>query len=246
MNENIEKKLIALVDDDPEIISTVTDYLKGCGFRVKGFQLAETFFEFLEEHTPDLIVLDIVLPDMSGFQICKKLKDSNEFKKIPIIILSGQSKEADKVFGLDLGADDYMVKPYSLNELSARVNAVLRRKPEGGQDEVTVIGRILVIDRSRYKVTVDGVSCDLTPTEFKILELLASRRGQVFTRETILNYLWGDEKIVVDRTIDVHIRHLREKLVQAGSFIKVVRGVGYKIEEPEDGPEEGSGTDSYQ
>lgn len=230
MSDNFKGTVIALIDDDPDIISTVSDYLKREAFTVKGFLEAESFFKYLYTERPDLILLDIVLPDMNGFQICKKLREVEEFDAVPIIILSGQDKDSDKVFGLDLGADDYMIKPYSLEELLARIKAALRKRSvQRTEGEIEVCG--MVIDPRKYQVTIDGEKAGLTPTEFNIIQLLASKTEQVFTRENILRHLWGDEKIVLDRTIDVHITHLREKLGRAGNCIKMVRGVGYKLEE---------------
>lgn len=231
MKKDVDTKLIALVDDDPTIVSTVSDYFEKIGFAVEGFSNAEGLFNFLHTKRPDIVLLDIVLPDMNGFQICKTLRESEQFSSIPIIILSGQDKENDRIFGLDLGADDYMTKPYSLDELHARVNSVLRRRAmEDKGEQIDVSGK-MTIDLQKFQVIVSGKSAGLTPTEFKIVQLLASKTGQVFTRDQILNHLWGDEKIVVERSIDVHIRHLREKLGEAGDLILMVRGVGYMIEE---------------
>jgi DNA-binding response OmpR family regulator len=145
-------------------------------------------------------------------------------------MLTARGDESDKVVGLELGADDYVTKPFSVKELVARIHAVLRR-PGGGEASRRIVVGALVIDLDKFEVTADGVKVDLTATEFKILQLLASRRGRVFTRDQILDHLWGQEKAVIDRTIDVHIRNLREKLGGAAALIKNIRGVGYKLEE---------------
>lgn len=229
----MKEKLIAIVDDDLDMIKVLSLNLRKEGFRVKGFSGSEDLFEFLnKEERPDLIILDLMLPEINGFEICKNLKNKEKFSSIPIIMLSARNMEIDKVSALDLGSDDYVTKPCSFDELRARIRAVLRRHDVGGdsEDKINIEGGI-VIDRERYEVTVKGKKKDLTTTEFKILEYLASRIGQVFSRSRILEYLWGEEKIVVDRTIDVHIRHLREKLGEAGNIIKNVRGIGYKLEE---------------
>ena len=223
-------KLIAVVDDEPGIIKTVSEYLSGRGFKVKGFPDAEIFFNFLNKEKPDLIILDLKLPGMHGFEVCRILREKERFSSIPIIILSANREEPDKVSGLEMGADDYLVKPFSLNELTSRINAVLRRGPVVQEKKID-IGDRLSIDLREHEVMVDGERVELTPAEFKILEFLAARKGHVFTRERILDYLWGDEKIVVQRTIDVHIRHLREKLHEAGKYIKNIRSVGYKLED---------------
>lgn len=225
-------KLVAIVDDNPGVVKTIGEYLRNVGFEVKGLSDAESLFKYLAKEKPDLIILDFLLPGMDGFEACKSLKGNEKFSSIPIIILSGEgTEEKDKISGLDLGADDYVIKPFSLNELNARIRAVLRRSQQEGEEETIKIGDSLVMDLKKYEVTAGGKKIELTSTEFKILEFLASRKGQVFTRDRILDYLWGEEKIVVERTIDVHIRHLREKLGKAGEFIKNVRGVGYKLDE---------------
>ncbi|MBD3425914.1 MAG: response regulator [Candidatus Omnitrophica bacterium] len=224
-------KLIAIVDDDKEIQSLVSQYLTKDGFKAKGMDDAESLFAYLENTLPDLIILDLMLPGMNGFEVCKKLREKDRTTAIPIIILSGKAEESDKISGLDLGADDYVVKPFSVEELGARVRAVLRRRYSDLKENKIEVSPDLTIDLERYIVTSCGEEVDLTPTEFRILELLASRKGQVFTRERILDYLWGEEKVVVERTVDVHIRHLREKLGKTGEMIKNVRGIGYKLEE---------------
>ena len=145
-------------------------------------------------------------------------------------MLTAKGDESDKVVGLELGADDYVTKPFSVKELVARIHAVLRR-PGGGEPGPRIAVGTLVIDSSKFEVTVAGTKVDLTATEFKILQLLASRKGRVFSRDQILDFLWGSEKAVIDRTVDVHIRNLREKLGEAASLIKNIRGVGYKLEE---------------
>ncbi len=227
----MKDKLIIIVDDDPEMLSSVADCLKHEGFNAKGFPGAEELFDFLEKETPDLVILDVMLPGMNGFEICRKIKKDEKYKGIPIIMLTGMHRETDKVSGLDLGADDYVVKPFSIEELNARIRAILRRQGKEAPEEKINIGSILEIDLKRYQVRLNGAEIELTLAEFKILALLASIKGQVFSREKILEHLWGQEKIVIERTVDVHIRHLREKLGEASRFIKNVRGVGYKIDE---------------
>ena len=224
-------ELIAVIDDELDILELVSLHLTKHGFKVKGFQDAQSFFEFLSSQTPDLIVLDLMLPDTDGIEICKYLKSKEEFKTIPIIMLTARTTEADKVLGLELGADDYVTKPFSPRELVARVKAVLRRKATQDTSKKIKIGDILLIDLDKFEVFVENKKVDLTPTEFRILKILSTRKGWVFTRNQILDHLWGMDKAVLDRTIDVHIKNLREKLGKAKKFIKSVRGVGYKIEE---------------
>ena len=223
-------ELIAVIDDEPDILELVSLHLTKSGFKVKEFLTAESFFKFLSSKIPDLIILDLMLPDSDGIEICKYLKSKEDFKFIPVIMLTARATETDKVLGLELGADDYVTKPFSPRELVARVKAVLRRKTQESGKKIK-IGDILLIDLNKFEVFVENKKIDLTPTEFRILKILASKKGWVFTRDQILNHLWGQEKAILDRTIDVHIKNLREKLGKAAKFIKNVRGIGYKVEE---------------
>jgi len=223
-------KLIAIIDDEPDIVELVSLHLKKVGFMTKGFFEAESFYRFLSTQTPDLIILDLMLPDADGFEICKYLKKEEKHAAVPILILTAKADETDKVLGLELGADDYVTKPFSPRELVARVKAVLRRRVGEEEEKKIIIGDVLTIDLNKFEVIVDKKKVVLTSTEFRILQLLSSKQGWVFSRERILQHLWGHEKTVVDRTIDVHIRHLREKLGKAAHLIKNIRGVGYKIE----------------
>jgi len=224
-------ELIAIIDDEPDILELVSLHLTKAGFLVKEFGDADSFNAFIETNTPDLIVLDLMLPDTDGLELCKTLKKKDAFAAIPVIMLTAKGEETDKILGLELGADDYVTKPFSPKELVARVKAVLRRHARKVESKKIEIAGRVIIDLEKFEVTAKGKKIDLTTTEFRVLQLLASRKGYVFTRDNILNYLWGDEKAVVDRTIDVHIRHLREKLGSAAALIKNIRGVGYKLEE---------------
>lgn len=223
-------KLIFVIDDEPDIVELVTIHLKKAMFKVKGFSDAESFYRFLDEKIPDLIILDLMLPDADGLEICKYLKKEDKFSSIPIIMLTAKGDETDKILGLEFGADDYVTKPFSPRELVARVKAVLRRRQKAEESGKLEIGGILTIDPASYEVVVEGRKIELTTTEFRILKLLLSKKSKVFSRYDILDHLWGDEKIVLDRTIDVHIRNLRDKLGKAGQFIKNIRGIGYKLE----------------
>jgi len=230
----MEEKVIVIVDDEKEMVKTVSEYLTNKGFTVHGCSDAESLYKFLDHEMPNLIILDLTMPRIDGFEVCKSLKGRERFAEIPIIIISGHGDEPNKILGLDSGADDYIVKPFSLNELNSRIKSVLRRQNTETVEEdkkITAAKGTLEIDLKRYEVLVDQKKIELTATEFKILERLVTRKGQVFSRENILDYLWGEEKIVIERTIDVHIRHLREKLGKVGEFIKNVRGIGYKFDE---------------
>ncbi len=223
--------LIAVIDDEPDILDLVSLHLRKSGFQVRDFTDAEAFYRFLRTELPDLIILDLMLPGTDGFEVCKHLKKHINFSSIPIIMLTARAEETEKVLGLELGADDYVTKPFSPRELVARVKAVLRRKGSPEEPKKIFVGKVLSLDAERYEVEVAGEKVDLTSTEFRILQLLASRKGRVFSREQILQHLWGDEKMVLDRTVDVHIKHLREKLGSAAAYVRNIRGVGYKLEE---------------
>ncbi len=225
------KDLIAVVDDEEDICELISINLKRNGFSSKEFGDAKGLFRFLKNGAPALIILDVMLPDMDGFEICKQLKKDPKYSRIPVIMLTAKSDESDKIVGLEIGADDYVTKPFSVKELITRVKVVLRRNEAKVSDKSVEVAGILKIFPENYSVEVSGEAIELTTTEFKILHLLASNKGKVFSRDRLLDYLWGDEKIVVDRTIDVHVRHLREKLGKAGALIKNTRGIGYKLEE---------------
>ncbi len=225
---------IAVIDDEPDILELVALNLRKSGYRVREFEEVEPFYRSLKTESPDLIILDLMMPDVDGFEVCKYLKNHEPLSLIPIIMLTARTEETDKVLGLELGADDYVTKPFSPRELTARVKAILRR--HGRKEEDTkkiIIENLLVIDLEKYEVEVDGMKVELTPTEFRVLQLLASKRGRIQSRDQILTFLWGEEKYVIDRTIDVHIRHLREKLGRAAPFIRNVRGLGYKLDTAE-------------
>jgi DNA-binding response OmpR family regulator len=225
------KELIAIVDDEPDILELVSLHLKRAGFSVEGFLDAESFYRFIDSGNPNLIILDLMLPDADGIEICKDLKKSDAHSPVPIIMLTAKGEETDKILGLELGADDYVTKPFSPKELVARVKAVLRRQSQKEKEEQIRIGNIIILHPEKHEVFVENRKIELTPTEFRILRLLSSKKGWVFTRDQILDYLWGHEKAVLDRTVDVHIKHLREKLGKGSRFIKNIRGVGYKLEE---------------
>lgn len=225
------KKLIVIIDDEPDIVELVNLHLNRAGYKTKGFLNAKEFFEFIGRNIPDLVLLDLMLPDADGFEICKHLRKKDEFSTVPIIMLTAKGEETDKVLGLELGADDYVTKPFSPKELVARVKAVLRRHDMEEFQQKIKIGNLLTLFPEKHEAYVEGKKIELTSTEFKILKILAQKKGWVFTRDQILDFLWGQEKAVLDRTVDVHIKHLREKLGSAAGLIKNIRGVGYKIEE---------------
>lgn len=224
-------KLIFIVDDEPDISELVALNLNKSGFTSKQFENGEDFFSSLKEVIPDLIILDVMLPDSDGFDICKYLKSDANYSSIPVIMLTARGTEMEKILGLELGADDYVTKPFSPRELVARVKAILRRDNKEVQTGKIKIGNHVVIDLQKYEVYVDTKKIDLTSSEFKILKLLADKKGWVYSREQILDFLGANDKGVLDRTVDVHIKNLREKLGTSGRLIKNIRGVGYKLED---------------
>ena len=223
-------KLIIVVDDEPDILELVVLNLEKSGYKVKGFETAESFFKYIKDKVPNLFILDLMLPDADGIEICKYLKKEEKYSSVPVIMLTAKAEEMDKVLGLELGADDYITKPFSIREFVARVKAVLRREENIVKTQKKTIGDILVIDLDKYEVRVKGELANLTSSEFKILDLISERIGWVYSREQILVHLGSQEKGVLDRTVDVHINNIREKLGEAGKFVKNVRGVGYKLE----------------
>lgn len=227
----LKSKLIAVVDDEQDIIELVSVNLKKNGFNVVSFNDGSGLFEYLQKTLPDLVILDLMLPDYDGFEICKYLKNDPRTAKIPIIMLTARGDETDKILGLEIGADDYLTKPFSPRELVARVKVIFRRGSNAvNSSTLIVINDILEIDTEKYEVKIEGNKIDLTPTEYKILKLLAERYDKVCSRERIIDYIGSQEKGVFDRTVDVHIKNLRDKLGKAAVYVKNIRGVGYKLE----------------
>lgn len=234
-----EKNLtVAVVDDEEDIVELITGALKKEGYLSVPYADGTSFIEGLkkEKKPYSAILLDVMLPGYSGTEILKMLRNSPDFsdhRRTPVIMVSARDTEFDKVLGLELGADDYLSKPFSTVELAARVKAVIRRaagQPSDGDDEgIRISG--LYIDEKRFVAYTDSEPLDLTTAEFKILLLLARRKGWVFDRNKILDAIWSGEKYVTDRTVDVHVKHLREKLGKYGPLIRTVRGVGYKLDE---------------
>ena len=224
-------KTIAVVDDEDDILELLDINLKKAGYKVKTFSEADPFLQYLKNNVPDLVVLDLMLPDADGFEVCKYIRKNEKYASIPVIMLTARGEEMDRVLGLELGADDYITKPFSPRELVARVKAVLRREDKVFKTKKIKVGDDLEIDLQKYETYSDGKKIELTSTEFRILKLLSERKGWVYERGQILDYLGVQEKGVLDRTVDVHIKNLREKLGKAGRYIKNIRGIGYKLEE---------------
>jgi phosphate regulon transcriptional regulator PhoB len=222
---------VLVVDDEAPIVEVITYNLRKEGFQTVSAMDAETCIELVRSEKPDLIILDVMLPAASGFDVCRSVRRHSD---VPIIMLTARAEETDRVVGLELGADDYITKPFSIRELMARVKAILRRTQAGEMPSASSIVRVgdLMIDPVRYEVTVGEKRVDLSPKEFDLLRFLASHAGQVFSRQALLDRVWGADAYVEDRTVDVHIRWLREKIETVPSHpvrLLTVRGVGYKF-----------------
>ena len=220
--------MIYLVEDDPSIRKLVSYALSNNGFEVQSFENGEDMFKLLSSIKPELFLLDIMLPGLSGLEILAKLKSESAWREIPVIMLTAMSTEYDKVLGLDSGADDYIPKPFGMMELLSRIRAVLRRYEHPKDKNDVSYGRI-VISPSSHTVKVDGKKIELTLKEFNLLLYLMENEGIVLDRDSILNTVWGYSFDGENRTVDVHIRHLREKLGDEGQRIETVKGVGYRF-----------------
>jgi len=224
-------KTIYVIEDDESIREVITYALSSAGYEATGFESGEDFFERLSKDHPDMILLDIMLPGEDGLAILKRLWASAKTRKLPVIMLTAKGSEIDKVKGLDMGADDYIPKPFGVMELISRVGAVMRRSaPEPERDETLEYG-ILLLDISRRTVSVSGSEVTLTYKEFELLCLFIMNKGKALSRVRILTDVWGTDFEGESRTLDMHIHSLRQKLGPAGEYIKTVRNVGYKFGE---------------
>lgn len=237
----IQKVLV--VDDEPDVVDMVSMALRHSGFGVVFAQDGSEAVSLAKSEEPDLIILDLMMPQMSGLEVTKTLKNDTNTQPIPIIMLTAKGEEVDRIVGLELGADDYVTKPFSPRELTLRVKSVLRRSAAlAGEDEqgkpvaaiafeeTMTVGK-LTLDHSKHEVRLSGQPVPLTATEFKLLALLMERRGRVQGRDRLLNDVWGYESVIDTRTVDTHVRRLREKLGNYSIYIETVRGVGYRISE---------------
>ena len=221
--------LIYIVEDDTDIRELETYALKNSGYEVKSFGESKSFFKACAEIKPQLVILDVMLPDFDGLSVLEKLRKDKYTKNIPVILVTAKSSEMDKVKGLDMGADDYLTKPFSVLELISRVRAILRRCTVEEKPETVELGGI-VLDDSKHIVTSNGEQCSLTYKEYEILKLLIINKGIVLTRDRLMENIWGYDFEQGNRTVDVHIQSLRKKLGPSGDHIKTIRHVGYKID----------------
>ena len=222
--------MIYIVEDDRNIQEIELFALKNSGYQAAGFETAKEFYKALSERLPELILLDIMLPDEDGMSILRCLRSRTDTRKIPVILVTAKSSELDKVKGLDGGADDYIAKPFGVMEMIARVKALLRRS---GAEESSLLtcGRV-TLDREKRMVSVDGKPVELTFKEFELLKLLMKNHGIVISRDVIMERVWGSSFEGETRTIDVHVRTLRQKLGEGGALIKTIRNVGYMADDP--------------
>ncbi|MNR77892.1 Phosphate regulon transcriptional regulatory protein PhoB [compost metagenome] len=223
-----EKPTILIVEDEPPIIELVTFTLKGAGWNVAAVQNAGDAWDFIQQRLPQLILLDWMLPDQSGLRLLSRIRADRQFNELPIIMLTAKSMEEDKIAGLDNGADDYVTKPFSPRELTARINALLRRKtPEHAQTLMTA-GNIS-LDPISCSVSMNDEKIDIGHAEFKLLKFFLAHPDRVFSRSQLLDKVWGDHVVIEERTVDVHVLRLRKALKDAEHLIKTVRSVGYML-----------------
>jgi DNA-binding response OmpR family regulator len=221
---------IAIVEDEDDLRNLLKLHLEREGYEVLLFSNGDNFLDFAGKNRVGLVILDLMMPGTNGLDVCRILRADEQNKDVPIIILTAKSTEADIVVGLELGADDYITKPFSMRELQARVKAIFRRVTKT-ESENTLMNGAVTAYVDRFHVYVESEQVQLTATEFSILVFLLRRKGRVLTRNQILDSLGGDRQYVIDRTVDVHILNIRKKLGDAGKMIETIRGIGYRIEE---------------
>ena len=224
---NLKGHTILLIDDEQDILEFLSYNLKKEGYKVYTASNGEEGVKIVQKISPSLILLDVMMPDLDGIETCRVIRDIPELKDVLIAFLTARNEDYSQIAGFDAGADDYINKPIKPRVLVSRVKALLRRQGNSVEDAIVDVNGF-VIDREKYLIKKDNLSINLPKKEFELISLLASRPGKVFTREDILKNVWGDDVVVGDRTIDVHIRKLREKL--GDSYIRTIKGVGYKFE----------------
>ncbi|MGC8743894.1 MAG: response regulator [Verrucomicrobiia bacterium] len=225
----MNKYKVLVIDDEPDVLELIEYNLTAAGFNVIKASEGNEAIKKAREQSPDLIVLDIMLPGIDGFEICKILKRDKTTASIPIIMLTAKAEEVDRIVGLELGADDYITKPFSPRELTLRIKTLLKRVKGVAEQSQLIQRGVLKIDPQRHEVSVKGKEIELTATEYKLLLTLASQPGRVFTREQLLEDVWEYNSSVDTRTVDTHVRRLREKLGVAADYIETIRGFGYKF-----------------
>ena len=231
----MKKEKILIIDDEKDIVELLQYNLEKEGYKISCAYSGEECLENIETELPDLILLDLMLPEIDGIEVCKIIKKDSATSNIPIIMLTAKGDETDIVLGLELGADDYITKPFSIRELLARVKAVLRRTENNSplifKEKEMISFNDLIIDSVKHQVTLKDKPINLTFIEFNLLRFLATHPGKVFSRQQLLDQVWSEDSFIVDRTVDVHVRRLRQKLLTASEYIITIRGVGYRFKE---------------
>lgn len=232
MSDKKQKKIL-VVDDEADVTTLVSYNLKAKGYAVEVLNDPNQSIGLARTLLPDLVILDVMMPELSGIQICRMLRADPKLKKVPVIFLTAKAEESDRIQGFEVGADDYVCKPFSTKELVMRVQSVLRRASNEGDEsaEKLIVQGGIELDSERHELRVNGQAIDLTATEFKLLRLLMERKGRVQTREHLLINVWNYETEIETRTVDTHVRRLREKLGPEADWIETIRGVGYRFSE---------------
>ena len=220
---------VFIVEDEPDLRDTLKYNFENEGFLVESFGNGESFVEFIQQNKPNLVVLDIMLPGLSGLDVCREIRSNEKYNDISIVMLTAKSEEIDRIVGFELGADDYVTKPFSVRELILRVKVLLKKRSDGFSDEQIIEFGPISMNLDAHDVSVDGQNIILTALEFKLLKHLLKRKGRVQTRDQLLGDVWGYSSEVTTRTVDTHIKRLREKLGKPGDLIQTIRGVGYRF-----------------
>jgi two-component system, OmpR family, alkaline phosphatase synthesis response regulator PhoP len=233
----MSRSRIIAIEDEPDILEVIQYNLRKEGYEVTGVENGEEGLNLVRKDLPDLVLLDLMLPGMDGLEVCRRLKYEAATRAIPVIMVTAKGEESDVVLGLEVGADDYLTKPFGPRELVARVRAILRRSTHRveGDGPRRIVFEKLVIDPSRHEVTNDGDDVELTATEFRLLHFLASHPGKVFSRQRLVKEAISEDAYILERNIDVHVRAIRKKLGEEYDYITTVRGVGYRFRDVEEG-----------
>ena len=220
---------VFIVEDEPDLRDTLTYNFENEGFTVMSFSNGESFLESLTKNKPNLVILDLMLPGVSGLDVCRELRSDDNLNDIAVVMLTAKSEEIDRIVGFELGADDYVTKPFSVRELILRVKVLLKKRLENSTNEQILAFGPITMNLDAHDVVVDGENIILTALEFKLLKHLLNRKGRVQTRDQLLGDVWGYSSEVTTRTVDTHIKRLREKLGKPGDLIQTIRGVGYRF-----------------
>ena len=220
---------VFIVEDEPDLRDTLKYNLENEGFSVEAFSNGEDFLSSVDKNIPNLVILDLMLPGVSGLDVCRELRSKDNYDGIGIVMLTAKSEEIDRIVGFELGADDYVTKPFSVRELILRVKVLLKKRTDDGANEQILEFGPILMNLDAHEVSIDGKIVNLTALEFKLLKHLLKRKGRVQTRDQLLGDVWGYSSEVTTRTVDTHIKRLREKLGEPGDLIQTIRGVGYRF-----------------